>query len=149
MNKQKGILSEVETAQLVHAIQEAELRTSGEIRVHIEQIQKKVSMDRAVEVFYALGMDKTINRNGVLLYVCMNTHSFIIIGDEGINKQVPGDYWNTIKDEVISFFKEGKIKDGLVRGVELVGQKLVELYPSTGENKDELPNEITSHEDLW
>lgn len=148
MSRQKGILSEIETNQLVQAIQDAEIKTSGEIRVHIEQIKNDASMDRAVEVFYALGMDKTSNRNGVLLYVCMNSHSFMIIGDEGINRQVSDDYWTSIKDEVISFFREGKIKDGLIRGVELVGQKLEELFPSTGENKDELPNEITGHEDL-
>ena len=55
--------------QIISAIKEAELNTSGEIRVHIENHCKKEVLDRAATVFAALKMHKTKLRNGILFYL--------------------------------------------------------------------------------
>ncbi len=86
-----------EKENITLAIKEAELNTSGEIRVHIEGKCREEVMDRAVYIFEKLGMHKTELRNGVLFYLAVNDHKFAILGDAGINQVVPDDFWDEIK----------------------------------------------------
>ena len=77
-----------EQQNIVAAIKEAELNTSGEIRVHIENHCKEEALERAAEVFYDLKMNHTAARNGILFYLAVKDRKFAIIGDVGINKEV-------------------------------------------------------------
>lgn len=106
MSKTEDFLTKKEEQEIVEAIVKAEQNTSGEIRVHIEENNSKPPLERAQEVFYELGMDATQFKNGVLFYICMQTRSFAIIGDEGIHNVVEDDFWDCTKDVVISQFKE-------------------------------------------
>ena len=81
----KKLFTEEESKAIVSAIAEAEDKTSGEIRLHVEPNCKGEVLDRAAEVFFKLGMDKTKDSNGVLIYVAHEDHKFAIIGDKGIN----------------------------------------------------------------
>lgn len=143
MSQAEDFLTPEEELQIVEAIVEAEKNTSGEIRVHIENHTDKDPFERAQEVFYALKMDNTQNRNGVLFYVGVQDHSFVILGDQGINDLVENDFWDQTKDRVISHFKNADYKQGLVEGVLKAGQKLKGLFPTDTSDKDELPNEIS------
>jgi len=142
-----GFFSKEETDEIVNAIVAAEKRTSGEIRVHIEQTKVEDASKRVVQVFEALNMHETKLRNGVLFYIGVEDHSFFIIGDKGINDLVDGDFWNKTKDVVIDHFKSGQMKEGLVKGIEKVGEKLSVLFPFQGEENDtdELSNEISGN----
>lgn len=142
-----GFFTKEETDQIVDAIVAAEKRTSGEIRVHIEQTKVDDSSKRVVEVFEALKMHETKQRNGVLFYIGIKDHSFFIIGDKGINDLVGADFWDKTKDMVIDHFKNGAMKEGLVKGIEKVGEKLSVLYPYQGSehDEDELSNEISGN----
>ena len=93
----KEFISLADNEKIVAAIKEAELNTSGEIRVHIESTCKSNPYDRAVYIFNYLKMYKTVARNGVLIYVAVKSQKFAIIGDEGINNAVPDDFWDKIK----------------------------------------------------
>lgn len=77
------LFSESDREQIISAIQAAELRTSGEIQVHIENYCKGDLMDRAAEVFAMLKMYQTKERNGVLFYLAVRDHKFAILGDGG------------------------------------------------------------------
>ena len=109
----KDKLSEEEKSIIVKAIQEAELNTSGEIRVHLENHCKKDVLDRAAEVFATLKMHRTELRNGVLFYLAMKDHKFAILGDSGINQKVPEHFWEEIRDFMVGKFKENKFAEGL------------------------------------
>lgn len=143
MSEIKDFLTPEEEAQIVEAIVEAEKNTSGEIRVHIENHTDNPPFERAQEVFYALKMDNTRNRNGVLFYVGVQDHSFVILGDKGINDLVEKDFWDKTKDVVITHFKNTDYKQGLIEGITKAGVKLKGLFPVETSNKDELPNEIS------
>ena len=81
--------------RVVEAIEAAEKRTSGEIRVHIEpRCKSGDAYRRAVEVFNELKMYETGQRNAVLVYVAYRSHVFAIIGDCGINERVGSGFWN-------------------------------------------------------
>ena len=132
-----------EQQKIVAAIKEAELNTSGEIRVHIENHCKEEALERAAEVFYDLKMNCTAARNGILFYLAVKDHKFAIIGDEGINREVEHDFWNDIKDEMISNFKANKFTEGLIAGILKCGDKLKKYFPYQNDDVNELSDEIS------
>lgn len=129
--------------QVVEAIKEAELNTSGEIRVHFENTLEKACLERAKEVFINLNMQNTKNRNGVLFYVAVHHKSFAILGDSGIDKVVPNDFWESVKNLVISEFSKGNRVEGLVNGILEAGIKLKHYFPYKVGDTNELTNEIS------
>jgi len=130
-------------ATIRRAIEVAELETSGEIRVHLEDTCKKNLFDRAADIFAKLGMHKTALRNGVLFYVAVADRKFVVIGDVGINARVPDDFWNHIRETVLAFFKEDKITEGLLEGIRLAGEQLGTHFPRLQGDVNELSNEIS------
>lgn len=139
----EDFFSDADEAEIVQAIIKAEENTSGEIRVHLEGHTDLPAFDRAKEVFYDLNMDKTAERNGVLFYLAVEDKSFVIIGDEGINKKVEADFWDCVKDTVIAHFKIADFKTGLIEGILRSGEKLKAYFPYQKDDINELPNEIS------
>jgi len=139
----EAFLSKEQETEVVDAIRAAELNTSGEIRVHFEKSLDQDPIKRAQELFYQLEMDKTQFKNGVLFYVAVDAHKFAIIGDEGIDKVVPDDFWESIKDEVINEFKKENPTQGLVLGILHAGEKLKEYFPYGDKDENELSDEIS------
>ena len=143
MSKESEFLTPAEEEAVIAAIQQAEKNTSGEIRVHIENHTEKPPLERAQEVFLALGMHATAARNGVLFYVGGADKSFAILGDEGIDKAVESDFWDCTKDTVIGHFKQKRFADGLVAGILRAGERLKLYFPYADDDKNELPDTIS------
>lgn len=139
----RSFFTKEEQQKIVAAIKEAELNTSGEIRVHIENHCKEEALERAAEVFYNLKMNRTAARNGILFYLAVKDHKLAIIGDEGINREVERDFWNDIKDEMIYNFKENKFAEGLIAGILKCGDKLKKYFPYQNDDVNELSDEIS------
>lgn len=131
-----------ELAELKIAIGEAEKRTSGEIRVFIEDHAEDGPLDRAAYLFEKIGMKKTSLNNGVLIYVALKDHKFSIIGDSGIHAKVGPAFWDGIKEKMTAQFKEGKIFEGLMTAVFDSGEALATYFPYTSGDRDELSNDI-------
>ncbi|WP_299010962.1 TPM domain-containing protein [uncultured Tenacibaculum sp.] len=143
MSKVEDFLTSKEEEEIVQAIREAERNTSGEIRVHIEKTTDVSHYDRALEVFQMLKMFNTQQRNGVLLYIAVDDHKFVIYGDEGINNVVPENFWETTKEAIQNQFKQGNFKQGIIDGVLKAGKELHAHFPWTTDDEDELSNEIS------
>lgn len=143
MSKTEDFLTKEEEQEIVNAIITAEKNTSGEIRVHIEEMSNKPPIERAKEVFSTLKMHKTQARNGVLFYVGVASKSFAIIGDEGINNVVEDDFWNCTKDIVLENFKNKQFKKGLIEGILAAGNQLKHYFPYQSDDTNELTNEIS------
>lgn len=139
----KSFFSTEQQRQIVEAIKTAELNTSGEIRVHVENHCKGDVLDRSVMVFNTLKMKKTAARNGVLIYLAVTDKKFAIIGDEGINVLVEHDFWNDVKDEMSRHFREGDFTGGVVNGILRVGEKLKAFFPYQSDDVNELPDDIS------
>jgi len=125
------------------AVQQAEKETSGEIRVHIENVCEGDVLDRAATVFDKLGMTQTEQRNGVLFYVALKSHKFAILGDLGINAKVPQNFWESTKEIIIENFKKGLFAEGLIEGITLAGKELKEWFPYQTDDVNELPDDIS------
>ncbi|AKD02698.1 TPM domain-containing protein [Pontibacter korlensis] len=125
----RDTITPADEQKIMAAIQEAEQKTSGEIRVHVESNCEGDVLDRATEVFAELHMHQTELRNGVLFYVALEDHQFAVLGDAGINSTVPDHFWEDITAEVIKHFKQKKYAEGLARGIRMAGEQLQAHFP--------------------
>ncbi len=141
--KASSFFSKEQQAQILASVREAEMETSGEIRVHIESSLKGDVLDRAAWLFKKLGMHKTAERNGVLFYLAVNDKRFAIIGDAGINAKVHAGFWDDISELLKKNFKEGKFTEGLSDGILLAGKHLKIHFPHRKDDVNELPDEIS------
>jgi uncharacterized membrane protein len=136
-------LSPAEENELVQVIAQAEAGTTGEIRVHFDRHCSGDVLARAKRVFLHLGMEKTQNRNAVLIYIALDSRKVAIVGDEAIHNLVSQDFWDRELQTIISHFSQNKFFEGLKKAVTDTGEKLKIYFPSEGFNQDELPNDIT------
>ncbi|MCL1943496.1 MAG: TPM domain-containing protein [Candidatus Azobacteroides sp.] len=137
------MLTKNEQNIIVQAIRDAESKTSGEIRVHIARHCKGDALDCAVKAFNRLKMDKTRHRNGTLIYVAPEEKQLAVIGDIGINKIVPDDFWDHAVSTMLSFFKQDKLTEGICEGIRQVGILLKQYFPAEAQNINELPDDIS------
>lgn len=135
--------SKDEEATVVEAIRQAELATSGEIRVHVEVGADAPALDVAKRIFNQLGMHKTADRNGVLILLEVDRQEFAIIGDEGIDKFVPADFWESERDLLQQHFRKGEFAQGLALAIGQVGEKLKKYFPYQEDDINELPDTIS------
>jgi len=136
-----------EQNQIRTAIEKAELDTSGEIRIHVENLCKGDALDRAAFIFKQLGMEKTELRNGVLIYLAIKDRKFAIIGDKGINAVVPEGFWNDIKQNMLDSFQKNEFCTGLCKAIESVGEHLKKYFPYKKDDVNELKDDISFGED--
>jgi uncharacterized membrane protein len=139
----KDFFTKEQKDDIHQAILNAELDTSGEVRVHIETRCKGDVMDRAAYLFDKLGMQKTDRRNGVLFYVAVKNRRFAVIGDLGINAVVPENFWDDIKNTLMNQFRDEKFTEGLIEGIRIVGTKLKKHFPYQTDDVNELSDEVS------
>lgn len=140
----EDFLTAEEEQAIIDAIRDAESTTSGEIRVHLEKHSDMPAIERAKELFHLLKMDNTKEENGVLIYVGVDDHQLAIIGDRGLNSQVPLDFWETTKDKIIDQFRQGNFCEGLIHGIQCTGEKLAHFFPWEHGDTNELSDEIST-----
>jgi uncharacterized membrane protein len=142
--KQKEFFSAEEKQRVVAAIQKAEQRTSGEVRVFVESRCRFVdAIDRAKELFFQLSMDKTVERNGTIVYVAVKDKQAAVFGDEGIHQKVGQKYWEDAINKMMVCFKQANLADGIEQAVFTIGEALYQNFPYNREtDKNELPDDI-------
>ena len=143
----KDFFTKQEQDDITQAIMSAELDTSGEIRVHIENTCSGDVLDRAAFIFRQIGMNKTQLRNGVLIYLAVKNRRFAIIGDSGIHKVVPENYWNDIKANMLDHFRENRFTDSLIDAISATGLHLKKHFPHQRDDVNELPDDISFGKD--
>jgi uncharacterized membrane protein len=137
------IVSKPDEARLIKAIQLAELKTSGEIRVHIEKTCKGDIIAACKKKFEELKMHETKDRNAILFFLAVGSKAFAVWGDEGIHQKVSDEFWKSITDCAIGYFKQNDLITGLEKSIEMCGEKLQLYFPIEADDKNELSNEIS------
>jgi uncharacterized membrane protein len=139
----REFLSKLEHDRIIRAIREAELKTSGEIRVLIQRGKLKSDpFVAAQKKFHRLGMHKTRERNAVLIFVAPRVHKFAIVGDDGIHKKCGDEFWQCVVEKMRTHFQNEKFSDALVEGVNEVGSVLARHFPQTVRDTNELPDDV-------
>ena len=140
------MLTEKDKDLIQDAIAQAELQTSGEIRVHIDKACEGDPVKRAIEVFEELKMHETELRNGVLIFIAFSNQKLAIIGDKGINELVPSNFWDSTRDVMIQQFKLGEFSNGISAAVKEAGIQLANYFPLQEGDVNELSNTISTNE---
>lgn len=134
--------SKFDSDRIVAAITAAEKGTSGEIRVHVTRRVPENLEERAQRRFDLLGMTKTAERNGVLVYIAPRARQFRILGDVAIHEKAGEEFWKEVAAAMEGFFRKGEFTEGVVHGVERAGELLARHFPRRAGDENELPNTI-------
>jgi len=132
----------IDKDRIKQAIQKAERRTSGEIRVSLSPPFWGDVWKAAERAFERLGMTATRDRNAVLFFVVPARHRFVVLGDCGISEKVGLEFWYGIADVLAERFKLGDLTGGLVAGIEAAGEGLARFFPYRKGDTNELPDEV-------
>jgi len=136
-------LSEQDISDIKQAILNAELDTSAEIRVHIEETCPGDVLRRASDVFVELNMHKTTHRNAILFYLALKNRKFAVIPDYGILEKDTERFWDSIKMEMLDYFRENEFSNGLIHGIGRTGEYLRSVFPFDKTTTNELSDEIS------
>jgi uncharacterized membrane protein len=139
----RRFLSPADLHEVARAVREAEGRTSGEIRVHLDARCPGDPLARAVELFERLGMTRTALRSGVLLYVAVEDRKLAVIGDAGVHQHVGAEYWDRLKAALVAHLRDGRPRDGLVAAVREVGETLARHFPRAPDDRNELSDDVS------
>lgn len=133
----------LDESRVIEAIRRAERTSSGEIRVSVASFFWGDVEKAARKAFVRLGMDRTGQRNGVLILLVPSRRRFAVVGDEGIHAKVGQDFWDDLAGCLSARFRRGEFTDGLVEGITLVGDRLAEHFPWQGAaDRNELPDDV-------
>jgi uncharacterized membrane protein len=140
--KPQKFLYQLRHDDIVAAIREAEKKTSGEIRVFISRKPIDDPIPAAQAHFIELGMEKTRDRNGVLIFVAPRAHKFAVIGDAGVHTRCGEAFWQQMAAEMSGHFRRSEFTSGIIHGVKKAGELLAQHFPRQPGDRNQLPDEI-------
>lgn len=141
----KAFILQLDHPVIVAAIVEAEKRSTGQIRVFVSRRRVQDALAAAARRFAKLGMEKTVARNGILIYFAPRDRKYAVVGDIGIHQRCGGDdFWKPLVDEVMApMLKQEKYSEAIVAAVRTVGEQLAAHFPRAGgETGNELPDAV-------
>jgi uncharacterized membrane protein len=127
------------------SIGNAERGSSGQIRLVIEchwplwQVAQQSARSRALEWFSHMRVWDTEHNNGVLIYLLFAERDVEILADRGFNKKVSAAQWEAICKTMEANFREGRFEEGIVEGVNAIGDLLREYF-AADMGKNEQPD---------
>ena len=145
-NDPKKFLTEDDSERIANAIKETESRTSAEIKFVIVRHCWTDIKRKAAEIFKRYDLDKTEQRNCLLILLVTANREFLIYGDQGIHEKVGQDFWEDTSSLMMNKFKEGAFGDGICEAIKLVGEKLACHFPYQADDTNEISDEVV-HED--
>lgn len=138
----RDFFSQLETDEIVGAIRTAESKMCGEIRVFVSRKEPEDAVVAAQRRFEKLGMTKTKERNGVLIYVAPRVRKFAIIGDLAIHQKCGEKFWTDVAAEMTAHFRKGDFTQGIIHGISRAGTLMGAHFPHHAGDTNELPDEI-------
>jgi uncharacterized membrane protein len=146
--KIEDFLTPEQEENIARSIAEAERRTSGEIKVHIDRLCPGDALERAEQVFAELELFKTAFRNAVVIYLAVEDHKLAIFGDEAIHEKVGTEFWQEEINLIVDHFRRGERQEGISAAISQIGEKLSEFFPFEQKgDTNELGNEISYGKD--
>jgi len=143
--KPEAFVASLDDERIVAAIREAEVRSRGEIRVHVAEHEVADPRAEAAFVFDQLGMAGTAERNGVLIFVAPESQSITVIGDRDAHERCGEAFWAAVAETIGREFRSARYTEGIVTAVRVVADELARHFPRRpGEtDRNELPNGVS------
>src|SRR3954471_23527823 len=138
-----SFLRQLEHDRIAEAIKKAEAKTSGQIRVFLQRGKfEGDALEKAQGKFFQLGMQKTTERNAVLIFVAPRMQKFAVVGDQGIHEKCGRQFWEKLVDRMRQHFLREDFTEALLEAIEAAGSLLAKYFPRTGPATNELPDEM-------
>lgn len=139
----RNFLSQDEKHLIVEAIKAAESKTSGEIRVHLDRRCKGAPIEAARFTFDKLGMHRTREKNGVLIYLAVHDRCFAVVGDTGLDGKFENGFWDGVREQMGKSFAGDKFGEGIAGAIRAIGEKMAAPFPHTDADKGALSDDIS------
>lgn len=98
--------------------------------------------ERAVRAFYEKGLYRTRDETGVLIFMSLLEHKVWILGDRGINRNIPQHSWHALAGELSKGLREGRACEALCSVIASCGEELSRHFPGKADDRDELNNDL-------
>src|SRR5437867_6039792 len=138
----KEFISQLDEAKIVHAIAEAEGKSSGEIRVYVSRRKRTDPLSFAQKRFLQMGMTSTRHRNAVLIYLVPRTRQFAIVGDQGIHEKCGDTFWQQVSAGMTELLQQARFTEAILDAIQKVGAVLARHFPRDPDDQNELPDRI-------
>jgi uncharacterized membrane protein len=139
------VLHPYDQKRVVETIGAAERLSAGEICVHVEgRCPGNDPVKRATKLLSELGVTRTRERNGVLIYAAVRDRRFAVVGDVGVNEDPSSPFWAEALNRMTVAFRRGAFGDGICGAIKSVGAQLAKRFPRAPDDKNEVSNEITT-----
>ncbi len=96
----------------------------------------------AVQQFEALGLTRTRDATGVLLYVNLAHHRAHVLADSGIYAKAPTQVWDEVVALLLDGVKRGSAADGFVAAAARTGEILSAYLPPRDDDANELSDSV-------
>jgi len=98
--------------------------------------------DAAFMQFYASGLHRTRESNGVEIYLSLFERRVVVIGDRGIHEKMGDRHWQNVRDLIIEGIRKGDLRGGVCAALESCGKALAENFPRRSDDVNELSNKV-------
>lgn len=135
-------LTAAESQRMTEAIARVERGTSAELKLLIVRHCWGKLHEKARRLFYKHGLDRTAERNAVMILLVTSNREFLIFGDQGIHQHVGLNFWLDVRDAMANEFRAGRVIEGLETGIGRIGEKLAAYFPAKANHPNELRDEV-------
>jgi uncharacterized membrane protein len=143
--KARDFIAALDHEKIVAAISAAEAKTSGELRVFVTRKEVADALAAAREHFAELKMEKTAERNAVLILFAPRVRKFAVFGDTGVHEKCGDNFWHGVSATMKEQLRAGNYTGAIISAVQTVGAELAAHFPPrTGatDSGNELPNQV-------
>ncbi len=109
--------------------------------IPVKEMDVRVN-EAALREFYARGLYRTREENGILIFLSCFERRVVVLGDRGIHEKMGDHHWNDVRDKIIRGIREGRASEGICAGIESCGQALAEHFPRRADDVNELPDHV-------
>lgn len=97
---------------------------------------------QALALFRVGAEQRTSGRTGVLIYLSLAERRAEIVADAAIHDKVADDVWGEAMAALLAEVRHGRVGDGLVAAIGVVGRVLAEHLPRATDDVNELPDRL-------
>jgi len=102
----------------------------------------KAAKLKAYETFQILGLQKTSNYQGVMIFVSLYEKYIEIIVDSAISAKIDNIRWKNTIDAFLENVKNDKFEEGYIQAINEIGAVLEVYFPIEKNDKNELPDKL-------
>lgn len=136
----KIFIDQLDETKIAAAIDRAERASAGEIRVCVSHRHRVDALAAAQKRFEQLGMDRTPQRNAVLIYFAPRAQTFALWGDTGVHEKCSREFWLALASRISPRLQAGQFSQAVEETVHDVGEMLGRHFPRGADGQNHLPN---------